>query len=437
MKKDFSIDWKWSKILILCSFAFCIYVSIISTLGTLPFSDFEYNYATSLAILRGEGISNQYRYFQPAGYPYLLCILFSLFNSDSLLIPQMLNAFMLCGLLCIYLKYSFGVHTIGPFIGYLVLVFNVNYLSMVSVLGSEIPYAFFFLVGWLFFWFGVKGIFHPGASRSGSVLSFLFSGLSLGISQFIRPVTFAYLFIFTVVMVLGLRYFKFPEIETGWKVLPLASWKPLVLTWVTFFAVSILLYFGAGYGLTYMPFQKGLWNLYVGFNNESRGAYSVRDAELMTNIGNENQWNAKKINKVLKGMVSERIKQNWLKNLQNMPGKMHKLLDPQTIPYWAVEKSKIKDKDRIYRVSGYLCWVNWGVLIASLWACVVWLAERKISIQEFLTFCALVAAFLYLIIHSYLFEVQGRYSNHLWMVMFVFFPVSISALRQSLTKVAI
>jgi hypothetical protein len=438
MQKDSSLSWKWSQIFILCSFAFCTYISIIIMFGTLPFSDFEYYYATSLAILRGEGISDPYRYFQPAGYPYLLSILFCLLKNNSIVIPQMLNALMLCGLLWIYMKYPFSNHTIGSYTGYLVLVFNVNYLSMVSVLCSEISYAFFFLIGLLSFWWGFKRIVSErvGGDRS-RVFTFVICGLLLGVSQFIRPVTFAYLFIFTLVMVLGLRHFKLLEIKTGWKVLFLTSLKSLVLTWVTFFAVSMLLYCGAGYGLTYMPFQKGLWNLYVGFNSESRGTYSVRDAELMTKLGYGNQWNAKKISEILKGIAFERIKQNWLKNVQNMPEKIHNLMDPKGIPYWAIEKSKIKNKDRIYKVSGYLCWINWGVLIASLWACVIWLAERKISIQEFLAFCALVAAFLYLIIHSYLFEVQGRYSNHLWMIMFVCFPVSVRALRQSLIKMII
>jgi hypothetical protein len=406
--------------------------------GTVPFSDFEYYYITSLAILRGEGISDPYRYFQPAGYPYILSILFSLLKNNSIVIPQMLNALMLCGLLWICMKCPFSNHTISSCIGYLVLAFNVNYLSMVSVLCSEISYAFFFLIGLLSFGWGFKRIVSERDGGDGShVFPFVISGLLLGVSQFIRPVTFAYLFIFTLVMVLGLRHFKFQEIETRWKVLFLTSLKSLVLTWVTFFAVSMLLYCGAGYGLTYMPFQKGLWNLYVGFNTESRGTYSIRDAALMTKLGYENRWNAKKINEILKGIVFERIKQNWLKNLQNMPEKIHNLMNPKGIPYWALEKSKIKNKDGIYRVSGYLCWINWGVLIASLWACVIWLAERRISIQEFLVFCALVAAFLYLIIHSYLFEVQGRYSNHLWMVMFVFFPVSLRALQKSLTKVMV
>jgi hypothetical protein len=336
------------------------------------------------------------------------------------------------------MKYPFSHHAIGSYMGYLVLVFNVNYLSMVSVLCSEISYVFFFLIGLYSFWWGFKWIVSErvGGDKS-RVFPFVVSGLFLGVSQFIRPVTFAYLFIFTMVMVLGLRHFKFLAIKTEWKVLFLTNLKPLVLTWVTFFAVSMLLYYGAGYGLTYMPFQKGLWNLYVGFNSETRGEYSVRDAELMRKLGDEKQWNAKKINEGLKIIVFERIKQNWLKNVQNMPEKLYKLMDPNANPYWALEKSKIKDKDRIYRVSGYLCWINWGVLIASLWACVIWLAERKISIQEFLAFCSLLAAFLYLIIHSYLFEVQGRYSNHLWMVMFVFSPLSVRALRQSLTKAMI
>jgi hypothetical protein len=430
MEKDSLLGWRWSQILLLCSFAFCIYLIVIFILGTLPFSDFRTNYETALAILRGEGIGVRYKYFQPAGYPYLLSIAFTLFNSHSILIPQLLNAIMLCGLLWMYLRSLRGDHSICLFIGYLILMFNVNYLSMVSVLCSEIPFVFFFLTGWFCFWRGFKEI----VVGKRCVLPFMASGLLLGTSQFIRPVALTYLFVFSMVMALGFRYFKFLKMNAGWKVLFLRSLRPLILTWVTFFGVSVLFYWGTGYGLTYMPFQKGLWNLYVGFNSESKGAYSPRDAELMTKLGYENQWNAKKINKVLKGIASERIKRNWLKNVQNMPEKLYKLMDPGTIPYWAVEQSNIKDKGSIYKLSWSLCWINWGVLVVSLWTCVIWLAERKIGIRDFFTFCALVTAFLYLIIHSYLFEVQGRYSSHLWMVMFVSFPVSLRALRHSVTK---
>jgi hypothetical protein len=430
MQKDSLLSWRWSQILLLCVFAFCIYLFVIFTLRTLPFSDFLTNYETTLAILRGEGIGDRYKYFQPAGYPYLLSIVFTLLNNNSILVPQILNALMLCSLLWSYLRNPFSNHSIGLFIGYLILIFNINYVSMVSVLCSEIPFVFFFLIGWFCFWRGFKKI----ASGIKCVLFFVACGLFLGTGQFIRPVALTYLFIFTMVMALGLRYFKLLEIDTGWSVLFLRSLRSLILTWVTFFGVSVLFYWGTGYGLTYMPFQKGLWNLYVGFNSESKGTYSVRDAELMTRLGYENQWDATKINEVLKGIVLERIKQNWMKNVQNMPEKLYKLMDPGAIPYWAIEQSNIKNKGSVYKLSGYLCWINWGAWVVSLWACVIWLAERKIGIREFFTFCALVTAFLYLIIHSYLFEVQGRYSNHLWMVMFVFFPVSVGALRQSLTK---
>jgi len=433
MQKDSLLSWKWSQILLLCVFAFCIYLFVIFTMGTLPFSDFQTNYETALAILRGEGIGGRYKYFQPAGYPYLLSIVFTLLNNNSILIPQLLNALMLCGLLWIYLKNLFGDHSICLFIGYLILMFNVNYLSMVSVLCSEIPFVFFFLIGWLCFWRGFKEI----VSGKRCVLPFVVCGLFLGISQYIRPLALAYLFIFTVAMALGLRYFKLLEIKTKENVLFLMSVWSLVVTWISFFVSAVLLYWCSGYGLTYMPFQRGLWNLYIGFNTESRGEYNVSDAELMTKLGYENQWDAKRINEVLKGIVLERIKQNWLKNVQNMPERLYNLMNPRAIPYWALEQSKIKDKDRIYKISGYLCWINWGVLVASLWAWMFWLAKRRIRKEEVFAFSMLGAAFAYLIIHSYLFEVQGRYSDHLWMVMFIFFPVSLRTLRQSLTHVTL
>ena len=144
MQKDSLLSWRWNQILLLCAFAFCIYLLVIFTMGTLPFSDFQTNYETALAILRGEGIRERYKYFQPAGYPYLLSIVFTLLNNNSILIPQLLNALILCSLLWIYLKNLFDNHSISLFIGYLILIFNINYLSMVSVLCSEIPFVFFF-----------------------------------------------------------------------------------------------------------------------------------------------------------------------------------------------------------------------------------------------------------------------------------------------------
>ena len=185
--------------------------------------------------------------------------------------------------------------------------------------------------------------------------------------------------------------------------------------------------------MTYMPFQKGLWNLYVGFNAESRGEYNVSDAQIMARLGDENQWNADKINKVLQGIVIKRIEQNWLRNIRNMPEKIYSMVNPGPIPYWAVDQSKIVNKDRIYKMSGRLSWINWGVLIISLGAWVIWITKKRIRGEDVFAFSMVGTAFAYLIIHSYLFEVQGRYGNHLWIILFVFFPVSCRSLGGSLT----
>jgi hypothetical protein len=60
MWKDSLNGLKWSKIFLLCAFAFCIYLFVIFKAETLPFSDFQYYYETALAILRGEGIKRDF-----------------------------------------------------------------------------------------------------------------------------------------------------------------------------------------------------------------------------------------------------------------------------------------------------------------------------------------------------------------------------------------
>lgn len=435
MQRDISSGWGNSKIFILCVFALCIYLFVIFQWKSIPFSDFKSYNDTARDIIQGKSISDFYKYFQPAGYPYLLSILFRLFKNNSILLPQLLNALMLSVLLWVYLKYPFGSYSISLFIGYLIMVSNVNYLSMVSVLCSEIPYVFFFLTGLFFFWQGFKEI---GDERFGKKrwwpLSSLISGLFLGTSQFIRPLTFLYLFIFSLVLLLGLRYFELIEATEKWKVFFLRGVRSLFFTWIFFFIGAILFYWVSGYGLTWMPLQKGLWSLYVGFNTQSKGEFNSRDAKMILEIGDKHQWNAEKINKDFRGIVFDRLRKNWVKNFELLPGKLYTLMNPRGIPYFAIEQSNVKNKDRIYKISGYLSWINAGVLIVSLWAWVIWLTKRRVSKEEFFGFCAVGAVFLHLVFHGYLLEVQARYSNHLWMILFWCFPLSLWILWENIFK---
>lgn len=421
------------KIICLCAFALCIYLFIIFKVGTRPFSDFRFYYEVALGIIQGQSIPPYIKYFQGPGYPYLLSIILRIYN-HSILIPQILNALMLCSLIWFYLRYSFVHSQLAVLVGYLVLIFNLNYLSMVSVLCSEIPYAFFFLIGLYAFSRGFKILIEKQTSKiKGKHLYFIAAGLLFGVSQFIRLLTFPFLLLFSFFIIVGLRYFIHNPNGRGWNFL-LKGWViPFIATWASFFIGAILLYWTSGYGVTCLPQQKGLWSFYVAFNVESKGGWNPKDSELITRLGDKYDWDGAKVNKEFLPIVLSRIKSDWVKNLQIYPEKLYRLLDPKGIPLWAVEQSKIRDKGKIYRASNYLSWINGVVLIISVWAWIICLIQKKLTWEEFFAFCVLGATFVYLIVHGYFLEAQGRYSNHLWMVMFIFVPVSLRILKQSLT----
>ena len=418
----------------LCGFALCLYLLLIFRIGTQPFSDFQFYYDLAIGIIQGHAISDFARYFQPAGYPYLLSLLFRV-GPTSILIPQVMNALMMAILIGVYLACPYIESSASLMWGYLALVFNVNYLSMVTVLGSEIPYVFFLLIGLYLFGRGFKGLVQKGPLMHWKrYLFFLFAGLLFGMSQFIRPVTFPFLFLLSFFILLGLRYFTLLENAKEQSSLFKRSVFSLSLTWLCFFLGTVLLYGGAGYGMSYVPKQKGLWNLYVGFNAESRGAWNLKDAELITQLGERYHWDGDKINGDFQPMVYDRVKKNWIKNLQILPEKLYHLLTPRGIPFWAIEQSRVQDKEKIYGLSNYFCWMNVLVLTISIWAWVNCLGRKDKSWGEYFAFSALGASFLYLIVHAYFLEVQGRYSNHLWMIMFIFIPVSLRILRESLVR---
>lgn len=60
----------------------------------------------------------------------------------------------------------------------------------------------------------------------------------------------------------------------------------------------------------------------------------------------------------------------------------------------------------------------------SIGVCFACLAKRNISQNEYFAFCVIGSSFVYLVLHGYLLEVQPRYSNHLWMLMFWCYPLS-------------
>jgi hypothetical protein len=118
------IEMNRMKTTCLCLLAFLVYLFVIFKIRAQPFSDFQFYYEVALGIRRGEPISSFYKYFSSPGYPYLLSFILPIYN-HSILIPQFLNAFMLSGLIYLFLRYPFTFSSKGLWVGYLILVFKV------------------------------------------------------------------------------------------------------------------------------------------------------------------------------------------------------------------------------------------------------------------------------------------------------------------------
>lgn len=425
--------------IVLCGFAFCIYLFIIWKVESIPFSDFQGYYEKGLEILQGKGISNDYRYFQSPGYPFLLALVFYMSGSDSILLPQLLNAFFLTFILLLSMRYPVAGSRSATLVGFIMMAFNVNYLGMVSVLCTEIPYVFFFLIGILIFWLGTEARLNTTFRRGGRYSCFLLlmSGVFLGISQCVRPVTFHFFLIFSLFMILGSLYFHLKKAREELKITCMFTLQALGLTWFAFFAAALTFYFLSGYGFTFMPKQKGLSNLYIGFNTELKGSWNSEDSGLIWSIGSKYNWDADKINEEFKPIVLDRVKNNWAKTLKILPEKVHNLMNPKGIPHWAVWQSALplKDKNIVYSISNYLSYLNVLPLLMSTGFFFICLGKRDIQQAEFVAFCVVGTSFVYLVLHGYLLEVQSRYGNHLWMSLFWCYPLAQQEVWNFLKKI--
>ena len=296
---------------------------------------------------------------------------------------------------------------------------------MVSILCSEIPYFLFFAGGMFLIWFAFKKV---GQNNSGitiriKLLSF-FSGITLAISQTIRPTTMPFLFIFSLLLILGTSYFTLQGTEIKTRRRVFMTIRLFIPVWIGFLLISLFIYKISSYGFTLQPWQNGLWNMYVGFNSESKGTWNSEDAKWIGALGDKYDWDAEKINRDLKPIVFERVKRNCLKNVRILPRKLGHLLNVKDILYWSLGQSRLASKVWIYKVSDYLYWVNMFVLMISVGAWALWWTKRVLSKEELFTFCTIGSMLGYLGLHGYLFEVQPRYINHLWMMMFWCYPLS-------------
>jgi len=411
------------RLFVLGFFLFLLYLSIILFLRTEPFSDFKFYYETALAIQSEGKVGGYYKYFAAPGYPYLLSLLFDIFKSESILIPQVFNALMLSFLCVLLANYNFVGNRYLKLAGFLTIAFSLNYLPMVSVLCSEIPYALFLGVGLFLIGLVFKKMGEPDSvTKLAATLILFFSGITLGVSQFIRPVTTPLLFLLTAILPLSQYYFVIDNARrTLLNCLSMAI-RLFLPVWLGFLGTAFVLYSVCSYGLTIQPLQNGLGSMYIGFNAESKGRWNSKDSRRIEEIGERTQWNAREFNQEFRPMVIERLKKGWLIQLRILPDKLVILLSPTGIPNCALDKSSIKDPSPIYRICRYFYFMNLFVMLVSLTGLLHIFMKKKVSLIEFFVSGVTLAVFINILLHAYLLEVQGRYSNHLWLILFWCFP---------------
>ena len=422
------------RIFLITFLVFSVHLSIILAFKVKPVSDFEVYYGAASGIVSGNRLWDSYRYFQGPGYPYFLSLLFQLFKTQSILLPQLFNSLMLVLAGLLLMRYAWVEDPRLKIVGFLTLTLNLNYLAMVPLLCSEILYALFLAFGLVLLWLGYRELQEGRLEKFRSTLVLLVSGISLGVSQSIRPVTTPFLFLLSAIFLTGITYFHTKPMQASFGERMMKGLRILFPVWGTFLLTALCLYYTTGYGLRIQPGQNGLWNLYIGFNTESMGRWNSKDPELISKLGDRHEWNSARINGELWPRVVDRIKRNGLKNLELLPKKMYFLLDPGAIAYWPIEYSQVRNKNRIYKVSYYLRWINTVVLVACLLTGAIWLRRRRISEESLFVFCIMSAALSNAVLHGYILEVQPRYVNHLWMILFWCIPISLSVIFQVAPK---
>ena len=413
---------------------FTLYCSLIIALQTQPFSDFDFYYQTALALKSEHMVNPFYKYFYAPGYPYLLHILFQLFANDSIFIPQLFNALGLTYLSLLLIHHNFVERNFLKLIGFLILAFNINFLSLVSVLCSEIPFAIFFTSGLVLIWIGCRRIWEPCPRSTTKTNLILFAGGAvLGVSQYIRPVTMPFLTLLSFFFLILLRFIATPR--TVWLRSFPKTFRHFSLCWAGFLGTALVLYGLSGYGLTVQPLQNGFWNIYVGFNLDSKGMWNSEDSKLIGEIGNRTNWNGKEMNKEFLQIVKERVGKNWFKQLKMIPQKLVILFNLSGSTQWALQNSKIRNPSRIYQVSRHLLFFNLLILGICVLGFFQVFFKKKISLTELFVLSLTLTAIVNSLLHAYLLEVQGRYANHLLLIFFWLFPFYlVGMLRMIRTK---
>jgi 4-amino-4-deoxy-L-arabinose transferase-like glycosyltransferase len=267
-----------SFLILLAATAFLLRLGWILWIQTPVESDFAMMYSSAVQAVKGDFSFSQNGYFSAwvyqLGFTMYEALIIRLFG-ENLFVLKLFNVLFCTG--AVILVYKAAAHMFNELCGRIAGVLYAIYpptILMCSVLTNEYISIFLFYLG--FYFLIRRGIF----SRH----TWLYTGILLALGDLMRPLgSYVLLAVVLYLVVLFLRNEKKEKWEITVKLAGI-----LALFYIIHYVVSYS--FIAG-GVTQYPLSNRdpLWKFVLGFNYESKGQYSQKDAEYVSQfpIGEE------------------------------------------------------------------------------------------------------------------------------------------------------
>lgn len=409
--------------LLFITFVFATYYCLITLWTYTQISDFKNYYEESILFLETGNMSPQFLFFQAPGHPFLISKVFSIFNAINPVIIQVLN---ICQYTTAIILTHFSFKTQFSWIKYVgtfSLSICVSYLSLMGFLAAEFNFLFFFVIGnFLLIRYLQNENTFGILPRTLLILAIAFT---FGLAQFVRPLSFYYLFFFGF----GLFYLKVISKKTLIHSSK-ATLRQYGLVFSLFLFVAMNLYRNISGKWAYQPPQNGIWSIYVGFNAKAKGSYNAEDITQFKKIAEPLHWNGEALRAILKPITIERVKTNWQANIRQSLQRAIRLLVPYFTSYWFFAKGIPPNKNPIW-----ILWMKAVFLLSTFTVLISYLSngiylfklfrKKHLNTIETFAFCSLISTFLYILIHVFCLEIQPRYAAHLVFINLWILPLSL------------
>lgn len=290
----------------------------ICNISVVPLADFNTYHIFAESMSKGEIIGHGYIALFPHyfGYPSILALFYKIFGSSKL-VALVLNVVISCGIAL--LLYKIGSKISNTFCGLISSLLWALWPSQIlytSLICTEYLYTFLVLLCTYFF----IVLINRKRSLRMSLILFLLFGIACAVTNTIRPLA---LIVLIASVIYYTVFFKESLTVRNKAIITKAILSIImVLSYAltsNFIAVSIEQLLGREISKKPVGF-----NLYVGFNYNSRGTWNIEDSNTLTEISKESGIKPQQIHDKLFAMALERVKSYSFEGITDLLMDKHK-----------------------------------------------------------------------------------------------------------------